>query len=366
MAGKGLIGRDFLKDVAAASALTIGSWVAGCIRMVLSAGDTLLNRENAVPGVKRSAMIAVRDCMGAKAGERVLIVTDMLRKDLGLPLYDAALLLGCKASYIEMELRSRSGEEPPEDVARAMSGADIVIMATKFSMSHTEARRNACASGVRVGSMPIQSEDDELVRKIFTTGGMTADFSRMNKMMNKLTARLKTISKIRITTGQGTDITFELNRGFWLCDPGIANARGEFTNLPGGEVLTVPANSNGVIVIDGSFGDYGLLKSPLELTIENGYCTSAKGDHADDLEVLFAKIGMGARNVGELGIGMNPEAQLCGIILEDEKAMGTIHIALGDNATFGGNVRVPIHFDGIVTNPCIEADGEIIDINLYQ
>ena len=129
--------------------------------------------------------------------------------------------------------------------------------------------------------------------------------------------------------------------------------------------MTLPANAGGVIIIDGSFGDYGLLASPLELTIRNGLCTTAKGDHADDLNALFAEIGSDARHVGEFGIGINPGAQLCGIVLEDEKAIDTIHIALGNDVTFGGDVSIPMHFDGIVTNPRIEADGELIDLNAY-
>jgi aminopeptidase len=311
-------------------------------------------------------MIAVRDCMGAKAGERVLIVTDMLRKDLGTLLYDAAGLLGCDASYIEMDLRTRSGEEPSDDVARAMLDADVVIEATKYSLTHTDATRNACARGARVGSMPIQSEDGELVRKVFATGGMTADPDQISKLAKKLRDQLKTAGKVRITTELGTDITFKVEKDYWISEIGSARSKGGLTNLPGGEVLTAPTDANGVIVIDGSFGDYGLLASPLELTIENGRCTGAKGDHADDLNALFAEIGSDARRVGEFGIGINPAAKLCGIILEDEKAIGTIHMALGDNMDFGGNIHVPIHFDGIVTNPRVEADGRVIDIYPHQ
>lgn len=310
-------------------------------------------------------MFAVRDCMGARAEEHVLIVTDSLRKDLGKPLYDAAVLLGCQVSYLEMEHHSRSGEEPPGEVATAMQGADVVIAATKYSLTHTDATRNACASGTRVGSMPIQSEDSELVRKVFATGGMTADPYRISKMADRLTKRLKPVGRIRITTESGTDITFSVTKGYWISDVGLATSGG-LTNLPGGEVLTVPADANGLVVIDGSFGDYGLLASPLELTIENGQCTGAKGEHAGDLDRLFTELGSDARNVAELGIGINPAAQVCGIILEDEKAFDTIHIALGDNTTFGGNVHVPIHFDGIVRSPRIEADGEIIDISQYR
>jgi leucyl aminopeptidase (aminopeptidase T) len=72
------------------------------------------------------------------------------------------------------------------------------------------------------------------------------------------------------------------------------------------------------------------------------------------------KHGAKARNIAELGIGLNPEAMLTGVVIEDEKVEGTIHIALGDNSTFGGTVEVDSHLDGVIKNPTVTVDGEII------
>jgi len=44
------------------------------------------------------------------------------------------------------------------------------------------------------------------------------------------------------------------------------------------------------------------------------------------------------------------------VILEDEKVMGTIHIAFGDNKSMGGSVRVASHLDGLVKNPTVWFD----------
>ena len=65
-----------------------------------------------------------------------------------------------------------------------------------------------------------------------------------------------------------------------------------------------------------------------------------------------------ARNLAELGIGINPKARLIGNVLEDEKVGGTVHVALGDNSTFGGDVVAGIHLDGIITRPKVFVDGE--------
>ena len=65
-------------------------------------------------------------------------------------------------------------------------------------------------------------------------------------------------------------------------------------------------------------------------------------------------------NLAEFGIGTNPKAKLIGNVLEDEKVLGTCHIALGDNSTFGGRVNAGIHVDGIIKHPTIKLDGKIV------
>jgi aminopeptidase len=315
--------------------------------------------------ISKSAMIAVRDCMGTTPEDRVLIVTDTVRQDIGVPLFDAALALGCDAILLEMKPRERSGEEPPKSVAHAMLHADVVMAATKMSMTHTEAMKEAWRNGGRTASIPIQSDDHELVMKVFGTGGMTADYMAMDLQIKRIMSRLRKVREIRITTALGTDVRFTFGSREWRTDTGLARQPGCHTNLPGGEVFIAPHDVNGTVIIDGSFGDYGLLDYPLELRIRDGFCVSATGDHSGDLNRLFGVLGHNARNIAELGIGMNPKALLCGIVLEDEKAGNTIHIALGNNAGFGGDVSVQMHYDGIVTNPEVFLDGERLDLDEY-
>ena len=70
--------------------------------------------------------------------------------------------------------------------------------------------------------------------------------------------------------------------------------------------------------------------------------------------------GKPATNLAELGIGTNDKAVICGSVLEDEKVMGTVHMAIGDNKSMGGNVSVSSHLDGILTKPTLLVDGKII------
>ena len=50
----------------------------------------------------------------------------------------------------------------------------------------------------------------------------------------------------------------------------------------------------------------------------------------------------------------------CGIILEDEKLYGTVHIAFGTNTSFGGVTKADCHYDGIILKPTLYLDDELI------
>ena len=66
------------------------------------------------------------------------------------------------------------------------------------------------------------------------------------------------------------------------------------------------------------------------------------------------------RNLAELGIGTNPNAKRPDNVLEAEKIKGTVHIAIGDNSTFGGKVSTDLHQDFIIPKPTLYLDGKLI------
>ena len=295
----------------------------------------------------------VMECYGVKRGENVLIVVDTLTpSSIGKSLFEAAKNLGCEVMVMTMLPRSRHGEEIPVPVAEAMKNSDVVIAPTTFSLTHTQARINACKAGARVASMPGITEN------MMATGGMTADYYKVNEIAIALNEKLEKAEIIRVVTDSGTDITFDLEGCKWYMDTGICHEKGCSSNLPAGELYIAPKDANGIFVVDGSMSGFGILDSPLEFRVEKRYVTDIKGKHAGKLNSILDKVGEKARNIAEFGIGINPEAKLIGNVLEDEKVGGTVHIALGDNSTFGGDVIAGIHLDGIIRNPEIFVDGE--------
>lgn len=295
----------------------------------------------------------VMECYGVKPEEKVLIVIDTSTPaPIGKSLFEAAKNLGCEVILMTMLPRTRHGEEIPLPVAEAMKTSDVVIAPTTFSLTHTRARINACKAGARVASMPGITE------KMMAQGGMTADYNKINEIAIALNNKLENAKKIRVVTDSGTDILFDLEGCKWFMDTGMCLEPGCSSNLPAGELYIAPKDANGIFVVDGSMSSFGLLDSPLEFTVKNRYVTDIRGKHAEMLNSILDKVGKKARNIAEFGIGINPKAKLIGNVLEDEKVAGTVHIALGDNSTFGGDVIAGIHLDGIIKEPELFVDGE--------
>jgi leucyl aminopeptidase (aminopeptidase T) len=141
---------------------------------------------------------------------------------------------------------------------------------------------------------------------------------------------------------------------------------GEMSNLPAGEVFVSPEDANGRYVVDGTMMPHGLLEEGeiLEFEVEDGYVTSISDDEVRaEVEAAAEEVGRDAYNLAELGIGTNlAVTELVGSVLLDEKAGGTVHVAIGDDHGIGGDVEAPIHLDGIVRDPTVFVDGEVVDL----
>lgn len=293
------------------------------------------------------------DCLGLAADESLVVVTDPPRREIGDALVDRARRLGAEAVLMEMGERASHGTEPPPAVAAAMLQCNAVVAPTTKSLSHTEARHAACAEGVRIATMP-QITDEVLLRT------MSADYEEVKRRSETVAELLSAGTEVRITSREGTDLWLSLEGREGLADTGDLRAPGAFGNLPAGEGFAAPVEgmSRGVIVFDGTIAGIDELRSPLTVRIEEGYATAIEGEQSAELRALLEPYGREAFAVAELGIGTNEAARLSGNLLEDEKIMGTIHIALGDNHSFGGSIRVPSHIDGVVLRPTLTVDGE--------
>jgi aminopeptidase len=303
-----------------------------------------------------AATIALRDCMGLQPDETLLILTDENKREIGMALHRAGLTLCRESMLLEMKSREINGEEPPAAIAEMMKLVDVVVCPTTRSVTHTDARRNAAKLGVRVGTMP-NINVDTMVRCL------NADYDKIIGLTHYIAKKLEGVSVIRVVTAKGTDITMPVKDRMIIPSTGVLREKGQSGNLPSGEVFLAPweDQSNGVVVVDGSMASIGMLEEPMVITVKDGYAVEIKGGHqAKKFEEMLDKAGPDARGVAEFGIGTNYKAKLTGMILEDEKVFGTIHIAFGNNITMGGRLAVNFHVDGLVKDPDVYFDDELI------
>jgi leucyl aminopeptidase (aminopeptidase T) len=113
-------------------------------------------------------------------------------------------------------------------------------------------------------------------------------------------------------------------------------------------------------MVDGTIAGFGRVGELVELTVAGGNLVGARGGPGPDLLEVLRGAGEGGTNVAELGIGTNEKAELTGNLLEDEKLLGTCHVAFGASASIGGTVQVPVHIDCVLLEPEVSIDGEPI------
>jgi leucyl aminopeptidase (aminopeptidase T) len=303
--------------------------------------------------LERSARTVVGDCLGVADGEEVLVVCNPATERIGAALRDAAAEAGAEAILAVMAERASHAGEPPTPLAAAMSAADVVLAPTVQSLSHTAARKAASEAGARIATLPGVTE--EMLARV-----MSADIERLRRRGAAVAAALDAGSEARITCPLGSDLRLGIDGRAAIPDAGELTAPGAFGNLPCGEgfIAPVEGTGEGTLVVAGSIAGIGRVTDPVRLGVGEGHLREASGTDGERLLELLTAHGPDGTNVAELGIGTNEKAVLTGEILEDEKILGTAHVAFGASAGIGGTVQVPVHLDCVVLDPDVSVDGE--------
>jgi aminopeptidase len=302
--------------------------------------------------IRKACEVAITKCLAVKKDESLLIIGDKPSRNIAYAFFDAGRKCAGETILMEIVPREMHGEELPAAVGHIMKQVNVIIAPTSKSISHTRARMEACLSGARIATLPGVTEDI-LMR------GMLADYDKIAERTNKLAKILSKATQACIEKDNGTRVAFELGNRGARADTGIIQKPGGFSNLPAGEAYIAPleGKTNGTIVFDGSFAGIGTLSEPITIEIDSGYVANIMGGKdAETLKKIFEKSGKPGRNVAELGMGTNEKAEISGNVLEDEKVMGTLHVAFGDNSTIGGLIEAPIHLDGIIKSPTLFID----------
>lgn len=304
----------------------------------------------------QGAQKAVKQCMGIKAGEICLIVTDDKLSILAGYFAQASREIQAETLVITMAPRSIHGEEPPEPVGGALLGTDCAFLITSASLTHTKARGAATNAGVRIASMPGLTS--EMIR-----GPLNADYEEIVYLSEGMAKLMSEASQAVLLSERGTHLTFDLTGRQAIADAGMLQQPGKWGNLPAGEsyIAPVEGKASGTLVIDGMMAAIGILKEPITATVRAGKLVKITGgEEARKLEKILSEADENADSIAELGVGTNRQAELMGSILVDEKVFGTVHVAIGNNAFMGGTQHSKIHLDGVILEPTLVIDDKTV------
>lgn len=302
--------------------------------------------------LRDGAETVINQCLNVRGNERVLVLNDGNDQDLIDSLLEVLSDQGIENELVEYEEPEDHGQDPPGNVAEQMKNFDVVIAPTRKSLSHTRAREEATEAGARVATLPT-------VNKEIWNTSLQADYAEVEKITEKVYNLLQDTSEVRITTPSGTDLEFKVDIGTYDCDTGIIQEYGSFGNLPAGEPSGFPVGITGTLVID----HFPFAPTGTRVELRDGEVTAIEHPENESSELAEAfERKPCSKKIAEFGFGTNPEATLIGNVLQDEKVLGTVHIAFGDNTFYvGDNQRsnpCDIHWDTVCESPTVWFDNK--------
>ena len=302
--------------------------------------------------MQKSAKTILNDCLNVKRNEKVLIIADKSTENIAHEIFREAV----KLTYVSLRIipvGKQNGEEPPKEIAGEMKKYDVIIAPTTMSLTHTKAVQDA-RKNARIATLPGITNE-------IMNGSLLADYNKIEKFTKEVFGKLKNSKEIKVMTPTGSDFVFSAKDRNWLLDTGIIHNKGRCGNLPAGEVFIAPVEGSfdGKIVIDFFKNrDRIYAKKWTEIEVRKGLVIRCS-EKSSKINLYFKNI-KNADNIAEFGIGTNYKAKLMGNILNDEKVLGTVHVAFGNNSSIGGRGYSELHLDTVLQKATIVADGEIL------
>lgn len=288
-------------------------------------------------------------CLGVTADEDLLVLADVSRAELAERVRAAGARLGARPTLTLAGLRD--GFELPAPVAAAMAACDAFVALPEGSISHTRARRAACAAGARGAGIGGGAEEDVLVRLL------GADLDAIAARSDRVASLLTEASTARVTCPRGTHLELDLRGRRGISDDGDYTAPGAYGNLPFGEGFASPAGGEGRLC-PATVAGFGAVADDTVLELAEGALARGAGTDGKRLERALREHGAPGLNLAELGVGTHDRARLTGSIVEDEKVLGTVHVAFGASVNVGGTVTARTHVDCVVPDATVLLDGE--------
>jgi len=317
--------------------------------------------------VQEAAQILVKDMLGVKPGETVVITADTCADPHVVEAAAAAVCAaGGKPMAVWTATPSGVGKAadpvlPVEALSAVLSAADVWIEFNEAWLLYSTPFEKAMSANRRLRYICLVGmTGDMLVR---TVGRVPRE--ALEALLKKIAEMTRKASEMRVTTPAGTDLRFENDPARPVsCDTGRANIPG--VHMLAGQVGWSPRfeSIEGTLVFDGSISPpLGLLKEPMVLTIREGRIVNVEGgSQAEEYRAWLESFrDDNMFRLAHVCYGLNPGARLTGNILEDERVFGSTEWGIGylspQDAPPDG-IPAPSHSDGICLSSSVWADGE--------
>ena len=305
-----------------------------------------------------AAKVILQTCAGLKKGERILIAFDSLDDTRVQRLVSMANQLGALVTSLRID--GSVTREPPMEVASRMLENDVTLFCVNEQRTllwgHADAKVAALKKLARVLFLTQKIEDTPT----------PPELQEIRNRSHKLGDILERTSNIKIVTGGNSTMEIKLVGRKSLRLSSLLSSPGSWGAIPDyaeAAVAPLETGSNGTILINGLIVGIGKVDSPVCLQFENGRLTRISGGKAaSEFEELLSQYDNSARVLCELGFGTNNLRSDVRGEFDDKKALGSVHIALGDNHTFGGENKSSLHIDCLMVNPHVYFDGKPVDL----
>ena len=319
-------------------------------------------------GVKQ----AIENCLRVKAGERCVVITDRETLEIGSALNTAIKKIGGDTQLFVMEDFGARPIDFPQVIEDALGTADASIYAAQGAKGELQTFRKPMLKAVEANRKLRHAHMIGITAQIMKDG-MCSDYKEIQRVSRLVYQKVHSAHAIRVVTKKGCDFEAEFSPELkWIISDGDITP-GFWKNLPDGEVFTAPANVNGTIVIDGCLGDfftekYGSVeRTPVTIEVVEGRAikTSLRCNNEAlrlELTTYIFETDQNSNRMGEFAIGTNIGlTELIYNLLQDEKFPG-VHVAFGSPfpAKTGATWDSKAHVDGVIKNPSIYVDGEVL------
>jgi len=347
-------------------------------------------------GLRRAAQVAVDQVLAVRKKDRMVVITNPEPDvfTISSALCDAAAAKGADTCLIVQPRRTSLDNASDAVIHAIRSEPDIVLSISadkmgkdRFGLEKAYRFRNEKGSWPHIFNALL---DTGRIRSFWSPSvtldtfvrTVPVDYARMARDARKVQRALTGADRVRISAPGGTDIEFGLRDRKAFLDDGNFRKAGKGGNIPAGEAYISPALHDGAgrLVFDGSLavadgGGAFVPRKAVTCEVEGGRVIAVSGGAGATRFEKSLRLGekaarkmkgrkgwsekrisqwvRNARHLGELGIGLNPAARITGNMLEDEKILGTCHIAIGAN--YDHDADAFIHLDCIVKSPTITA-----------